>query len=158
MPTSDIATRIESIDLARAKDLTQHILDNWDWMTWNQLLADDGVLYVRLTSVGINRIGDLCVADGDLKAAGREDAKGVLKRIYSEIKRDCCVTTEILSGYDVTLLGSMMHGGLLEPWSIVIYMKFNYDAKISVITIAAVDLQPSIDAIRSAARAGFAIS
>jgi hypothetical protein len=39
-----------------------------------------------------------------------------------------------------------------QSWPIVIYMGFNDDGRIRVMTIAAVDLQPLTDAIRNAAQ------
>jgi len=151
MPTSDVARQIEAIELARAKDMAQHVLENWDWMTWNELLTDDVVLSLRLASVGISQIGDLHLAGGNLHVDGREDVKRVLKSIYGDIKRGLTVTTEIMSGYDVALLGNMLLGA--KSWPMVIYMEFDKDTKIKVITIAAVDLQPLADSIRSAAQA-----
>ena len=154
MSTTDIVRQIEAENLARAKELTQSILENWDFATWNELLADDVVLNLRIASAGIDRIGDLNAAGGNLQVAGREDAKRVLKSIYGDIKRGLCVTTEILSGYDVVLLGNMALGVPAKSWPIVIYMKFNDDGAIRVMTIAAADLQPLTDAIRKAAQTG----
>jgi len=154
MSTTDIVRQIEAENLARAKELTQSILENWDFATWNELLADDVVLNLRIPSAGIDRIGDLNAAGGNLQVAGREDAKRVLKSIYGDIKRGLCVTTEILSGYDVVLLGNMALGVPAKSWPIVIYMKFNDDGAIRVMTIAAADLQPLTDAIRKAAQTG----
>jgi hypothetical protein len=154
MSTTDIARQLEAEDLARAKELTESILQNWDWITWNELLADDVVLSLRMASVGINSIGDLDVAGGNLQVAGREDAKRVLKSIYVDIKRGFCVTTEILSGYDVALFGNMAFGLPAKSWPLVIYMGFNDDGKIRAMTIATADLQPLIDSIRSAAQTG----
>ena len=154
MSTTDIARQLEAEDLARAKELTQSILQNWDWITWNELLADDVVLSLKMGSAGIASMGELNAAGGNLRVEGREDAKRVLKSIYADIKRGFCVTTEILSGYDVALLGNMAFGLPTKSWPMAIYMGFNDDGKIRVMTIAAVDLQPLIDAIRSAARTG----
>jgi len=154
MAAIDFARQLEAEDLARAKDLTQSILDNWDFITWNELLADDIVLSLRLESIGVECVGDLSIAGGNLRVVGREDAKRVLKSIYADVKRDLRVTTEFLSGYHVALLGSMALGGFGKSWPIVIYMGFNDDGKISLMTIAVVDLQPLIDAILSAAKAG----
>jgi len=154
MSTIDIARQLEAEDLTRAKDLTRNILENWNIFTWNELLADDVVLSLRLELVGVDRIGDLNVANGNLRVVGREDAKCVLKSIYTDIKRDLRVTTEFLSGYDVVLLGNMALGLSAKSWPIVIYMGFNDDGKINVMTIAVVDLQPLTDAILSAAKAG----
>ncbi len=154
MSTTDIARQIEAENLARAKELTQSVLQNWDFTTWNELLADDVVLTLRIASVGIGRIGDLNAAGGNLRVAGREDAKRLLKSIYGDIKRGLCVTTEILSGHDVVLLGNMALGVPAKSWPIVIYMEFNDDGEIRVITIATADLQPLTDAIRRAAQTG----
>jgi len=154
MSIADIGRQLEVEDLARAKDLTQSILDNWDFITWGELLADDVVLSVRLNAVGIDRIGDLNVARDNLRAVGRDDAKRVLKSVYADIKRDLRVTTEFLSGYDVALIGTMALGGFGKSWPMVIYMGFNDDGKISLMTISVVDLQPLFDTILSAARVG----
>ena len=154
MSTMDIARQLEAEDLTRAKDLTRNILENWNIFTWNELLADDVVFSLRLELVGVDRIGDLNVANGYLRAVGREDAKRILKSIYSDIKRDLRVTTEFLSGYDVALLGNMALGLSAKSWPIVIYMGFNDDGKINVMTIAVVDLQSLTHAFLSAAKAG----
>ncbi len=154
MSTADISRQLEAEDLARAKELTQSILQNWDWTTWNELLADDVVLSLRMASIGIASIGDLNAAGGNLQVTGRENAKHVLKSIYADIKRGFCVTTEFLSGYDVALLGNMAFGVPARSWPMVIYMGFNDDGQIRVMTIAAADLQPLTDAIRTAAQTG----
>jgi hypothetical protein len=107
-----------------------------------------------MASLGIASIGDLNATDGNLRVVGREDAKPLLKSIYADIKRGFCVTTEVLSGYDVALLGNMAFGLPKKSWPMMIYMGFNDDGKIRVMTIAAADLHPLIDAIRSAAQTG----
>lgn len=159
MSTTDIERQLEAEDLARAKNMTQKILENWDLITWNDLLADDVVLSVRMGSIDIDQVGDLAAVGGNLQVSGREDAKRVLENIYDDIKRGLCVTSEIVSGYDVALLGSLAlestkEGALSESWPIVIYMKFNSSGMITVMTIATVDLQRLTDAIRSAAQMG----
>jgi hypothetical protein len=153
MSTTDMAPQFEAEDLARARNMTQNILDNWGWITWNELLADDVVLSLRMASVGIAPIGDLNAVGGNLQVVGREDAKRVLKSVYGDIQRDFRVTTELSSGYDVALLGNIVAPGApVTP--VVIYMGFDFDGKIRVMTIAAVDLQPLTDAIRNAAQTG----
>ena len=42
----------ESEDLARAKDMVKSILGDWDWISWNELLAFDVVLSLRMPPVG----------------------------------------------------------------------------------------------------------
>jgi hypothetical protein len=154
MSTTDIARRFEAEDLARAKDLTESILQNWNFVTWNELLADDVVLSLRMSALGVDHIGDLKVTGGNLRVSGRKDAEQALKSIYGDIKRGLRVTSEFLSGYDVVLLGNMMLNLPGKSWPMVIYMGFNYDGEIKSITIAAVDLQPLTDAIRKAAQTG----
>jgi len=154
-----IVRQLEAEDLAQAKDLSQNILDNWDFMTWHRLLADEVVLSLRLGSVGIDGIDDLNAVGGNLQVEGVEDAIRVLNSIYDDIKRGLCITTEIVSGYDVALLGdltleSTKEGDAVNSWPIVIYMEFNPEHRICVLTIAVVDLQPLSNAIRSAAQIG----
>jgi hypothetical protein len=43
---------------------------------------------------------------GDLHVKGRADAKRVLQSIYSDLESGLSVTTEIVSGYDVALVGN----------------------------------------------------
>jgi hypothetical protein len=157
MSTTDTARQLEAEDLARAKSMTQNILGDWDWLSWNELLADDVVLSLKLGSIGIDRIGGLAAAGGNLQVEGREDAKSVLKSIYDDMMRGLSVTTEILSGYNALLLGTLTleltkETAVSGSWPIVIYMEFNPYGRISVMTIAAVDLQPLTDAIRNAAQ------
>lgn len=159
MSTMKDAVRFEAEDLARAKDLSQYILENWDFISWHELLADDVVLSLRLGSVCIDGTGDLNAVGGNLQVEGLENAKRVLESIYDDIKCGLCVTTELLSGYDVALLGNLTReltkeGVATNSWPIVIYMKFDFEHRISVMTIAVVDLQLLTDAILSAARTG----
>lgn len=159
MSRTDIERQLEAEDLTRAKNMTRKILENWDLIAWNDLLADDVVFSVRMGSINIDQVGDLAAVGGNLQVSGREDAKRVLENIYDDIKRGLCVTSEIVSGYDVALLGILAleltkEGALSKSWPIVIYMKFNSSGMITVMTIATVDLQPLTDAIRSAAQTG----
>jgi hypothetical protein len=58
-------------------------------------------------AVGVDKIGDIAAVGGNLEIEGREDAKHVLKSIYGGIKKGLYVTTEIVSGYEVALVGNM---------------------------------------------------
>ena len=145
--------------LARAKTMIRHILRDWDLITWNDLLANDVVLSIKMGSIDIDRRGDFAAIGGNMQVCGCEDAKRILKEIYGDIKRGLCVTSEIVSGFDVALLGnftleSTKEGADPGSWPIVIYMKFNANGKITVMTIALIDLQPLTDAVRSAAQTG----
>jgi hypothetical protein len=152
MSTANIDWQPESEDLALAKDMVKSILGDWDWISWNELLAFDVVLSLRMASVGGD---DLQTLDGVLRVVGREDAERLLRRIYPSIKSGLCIITEILSGYDAVLLGNITPPSTKEGESekgspIVIYMDFNSEGEIHVMTIAAIDLQPLADQIRCA--------
>jgi hypothetical protein len=143
-------------DLARARKMIQNILQDWDWIPWDELLAYDVVLSVRMASIGIDA---LRAVDGNLQIVGREDAKRILGSIYGNIKSGLTVIAEILSGYDVALLGNLTlpsteEGVSSEASPIVIYMEFTSEGEIRVMTIAVIDLQPLADEIRHAARTG----
>jgi len=153
MSTAKIDWQPGSEDLALAKNMVKSILGDWDWISWNELLAFDVVLSLRMTQVGGE---DLQTVDGVLRVVGREEAERLLKRIYPSIKSGLCIITEILSGYDAVLLGNITLPSTKEGESekaspIVIYMDFNSEGEIHVMTIAAIDLQPLADQIRCAA-------
>ena len=146
----------ESEDLALAKDMVKSILGDWDWISWNELLAFDVVLSLRMAPVWGD---DLQTVDGVVRVVGREDAERLLRRIYPNIKSGLCIITEILSGYDAVLLGNITPPSTKEGESekaspIVICMDFNSEGEIHVMTIAAIDLQPLADQIRCAALNG----
>lgn len=147
--------RMEADELARAKNMVQMILQDWDFLAWNELLADDVVLSLKLREGGSNRIGHLGGVGENLHIIGREDAKRVLKSIYPELKERTSVTTELISGYDVVLLGNLVLPTTEEDEDdrslpIALYMVFNPEGVIEKLTIATVDLYPLVEAIRSA--------
>jgi hypothetical protein len=96
---------------------------------------------------------------GVLRVEGREGAERLLRRIYPSIKSGLCIITEILSGYDAILLGNITPPSTKEGESekaspVIIYMDFNSEGEIRIMTIAAIDLQPLADQIRCAALNG----
>ena len=156
MSTAKIDWQPGSEDLALAKNMVKSILGDWDWISWNELLAFDVVLSLRMTQVGGE---DLQTVDGVLRVVGREEAERLLKRIYPSIKSGLCIITEILSGYDAVLLGNITPPSTKEGESekaspIVIYMDFNSEGEIHVMTIAAIDLEPLANQIRCTALSG----
>ena len=159
MSTTDIERRLEAEDLALAKSMIQRILRNWELTTWNELLAEDIVLSVRSGSIDFGQTDVLAKAHGNLQVSGRENARQVLMSIYGNLRRGLCVVTEIMSGRDAVLVGelsleSTKEDALPQSSPIVIFMEFNSRGRISVMTVAAVDLTPMIEAIRGAARSG----
>ena len=55
----------ESEDLALAKDMVKSILGDWDWISWNELLAFDVVLSLRMAPVWGD---DLQTVDGVVRS------------------------------------------------------------------------------------------
>jgi hypothetical protein len=161
MSTAEVERRLNAASLTHAKRMIETILEGWDLLTWNELLADDIVLSVRLGTVGMNPSSDLHGLHADLRVTGQQEAKRVLKSTYDEFRKGLFVTTEVISGYDAVLLGnlSVQKPGLhIESVHVGIYMAFNSKGKIRKMTIADVDLQPLTDAIRNAAEGGVATS
>ena len=113
--------------------MVRSILGDWDWIPWNELLAFDVVLSLRMSPVWGD---DLQTVDGVVRVEGREDAERLLRRIYPNIKSGLCIITEILSGYDAILLGSITRpstkeGECEKASPIIIYMDFNSEGEIS---------------------------
>ena len=86
-------------------------------------------------------------------------ASPLLKSIYRDLKSRTSVTTQVISGYDVALLGNLVIPTTKEneddrSLPIALYMAFNHEGEIDKLTIAAVDLQPLTEAVRIAARTG----
>jgi hypothetical protein len=157
MPSVDIERRLNAVSLTHAKRMVETILEGWDLLTWNELLADDIVLSVRLGMADSNRTGDLRGFAGDFQVTGQQAAKRVLKGIYGDLRKGLFVTTELISGYDAILLGNLSVQKPdvdIESLPVVIYMAFNSEGKIRKMTIAVVDLQALTDAIRKAAEGG----
>lgn len=159
MTTMDVARQMEAEDLARAREKVQMILRDWDLLSWNTLLADDVVLSISLGKADVDRGGDFGTLGGHVRVTGREDAKNVLKSIYDDLRSGLSVTAEVITGYDVALLGNLALRSTKENTDaaslpIVLYMAFDDEGKIEKMTIAAVDLDPLIEAIRAAVKSG----
>jgi hypothetical protein len=159
MSTMDVARHVQAEDQARARRMTETTLEGWELLSWNELLADDVVLSLKLGAVDASRLGELDAAGGDLEATGRDEAKDVLRAIYSDLRKDLTVTTKVISGYEAILLGCLAvpkAGQDLETLPVGIYMAFNSHGKIREMTIAIVDLRAATDAMRNAVRNGAA--
>ena len=157
MSATNVERQIESEHLAHAKRAIDTTLQGWDLLSWNELLADDIVLSLRLGAVDISQIGEVRGFGGDFRVTGQSRAKSVLRSIYGDLRKGLSVTTELISGYDVVLLGNFAttkgaHG--FESLPIVIYMAFTPQFKIQKMTIATVNLQPLIDTVRNVALSG----
>jgi hypothetical protein len=157
MSIIDVERQLKAEGLAHAKRMVETTLEGWDLLTWNELLADDVILSLKLGTLDISRFGDLRGASGDLEVTGKAQAREVLQSIYGDFRKDLAVTTEVVSGYDVILLGNLaVHKTEddVESFPVGIYMLFDSQVKIRKLTIAIVDLQALMDAIRKAAQTG----
>jgi hypothetical protein len=81
----------------------------------------------------------------------------VLKDVYPTLRDSLSVTTELISGYDVVLLGngsvrSTKENAEALSLPVAVYVGFDVEAKVEAMTIAALDLQPMTQSIRAAAR------
>ena len=149
---TDDMRRMEAEGLAHARETVQMVLRDWDLMTWNQLLAEDVVLSLRLDAPAVNQAGGLGGVNGNLQVTGRDEAKRVLKSIYRDLRSGLLVTTEIIRGHDVVLLGNLALRSTIENRNasslpIMLYMALNDEGRVEKLTIAAVDVQPLADVI-----------
>jgi hypothetical protein len=159
MATTDLDRHMDAEELARGKRMIETTLEGWDLLTWNELLADDVVLSLKLGTLDVSRIGDIRAAGGNLQVFCKQQAKEALQNIYGDLRNGLSVTIEVVSGYDAILLGDLAVGTKdsgIEALPIGIFMAFESHGRIREMMIAAVDVQALTEAIRSAARAGVA--
>jgi hypothetical protein len=153
MSTINVERQPEAEDLARRKRITEAVLEGWDQLTWNELLADDIVLSLRLGRLVISRISELRGCGGVFQVIGQGQAKRLLKRVYSDLRNELSIKTEVIIGYHGILIGKLTVrkvGQDVEVFPVVIYMALNSERKIKSMTVSIVDLQPLPEAIRNA--------
>jgi hypothetical protein len=159
MSTTDVDRQVKAEELAHAKRVIETTLEGWDLLSWNELLAYDVILSLKLGTLDVSRLGDFRAAGGNLEVFGKERAKEVLRGIYGGLREGLSVTTEVVSGYDAIVLGNLAirtSDGGVESVPMGVFMAFDSRGRIHEMTIAAVDLRELTDAVRSAARAGLA--
>jgi hypothetical protein len=159
MSTIDVDRQLTAQELAHAKRVVETTLEGWELLTWNELLADDVVLTLRLGTLDVGRLGDLRAASGNLDVFGKEQAKEVLQSVYGNLRTGLSVTTELVSGYDAILLGNLAirtNDDGTDSVPMGVFLAFDSRGRIREMTIAAVDLHALTDVIRKAARAGMA--
>ena len=88
-----------------------------------------------MLSLKLGAIDELGGVSGNLQVSGREEAKRVLKSIYRDLKSRTSVTTQVVSGYDVALLGNLVIPTTKEneddrSLPIALYMAFNPEGEI----------------------------
>jgi hypothetical protein len=156
MSTEDIQRQNEADRLAQARTMVKRLVHDWDWMTWNEILADDVVLTLKLTSVGLTSIEEVAAIEGGVEISGRDEARKALKAIYGDLKNGASVTTEIVSGYDFALFGALRVNEAFEvkSYPIATFIEFSPGGLIQQMTIATIDLHPLLESIRGAAQTG----
>ena len=152
MSTKDVERQLEAEDVVRSKEMIESILAGWDLLTWSELLADDIVLSLRLGTLEMSRISELRGCSDDYLITGQKHVERVLKSLYGDLRRDLSVTTEVISGSHVILLGKLAvrkAGHDVECLPVVIYIALNSERKIQNMSVAIVDLRTLADAIRN---------
>ena len=141
MSAKNIQRQLEIKDRAHAQQITKTILEGWDHLTWNELLADDIVLSFRSGKEDISRLGELGGYGDVFQATGKKEVKRVLTRMCGDLRKGLSVMTEFISGYHVILLGKLVVQRLnsnIKSVPLAIYMDLNLDRKIHKMTIAIV--------------------
>ena len=139
MSSKDAERQLESNDLARTKWLMGTGLASCNPQNWNEWLADDVVLSLRLSAVDITRIDNLRGYSGVFRAVGKKQSRCVLNGISRGLSKDLSITTEVISGSHLILFGKVAArtaqiGSRYMP--VVIYMALNSQKKIQEMTIA----------------------
>ena len=98
MSTVDVDRQRMAGELAHAKRMIETTLEGWDLLTWNELLADDVSLKLKLGTLDVSGAGDLRAAGGNLEVLGKKQAKEVLQSIYDDLRNGLSITTEVVSG------------------------------------------------------------
>ena len=89
MSTIGVQRQMKTENLVHAKRMIERTLRNGDLLTWNELLADDIVLSLKLGTLDTSRMGGLHGIGSDLEVNGQREAKSVLKRINGDLRKIC---------------------------------------------------------------------
>jgi hypothetical protein len=136
--------QLEVEDLARTKWMTGTGLRSCNPQSWIEWLADDVVLSLRLGAVDTSHIGERHGYSGMFRVAGKKQSRRLLTSISVDLKKNLSITTEIISGSHIILLGKF---SLRKPQSgashmpVVVDMTLNPGKKIQDMAIAIVDMQ-----------------
>ena len=134
---------------AQARAMVQEVLNTWEWRSWNQLLAEDVVLKLKLGS-----IGPRAAVGVSGTYSGRDDAKAVLREIYGDLEKNVSIWGELADGLQVALLADLNVAGedqTPQELPLVVHMKFNERGKIETMTLLSIDLRPLKAALGAAA-------
>ena len=92
--------------------MVQDVLNHWNFKTWNQLLADDVVLNMRLGTATKDSAGDAVLLGMKVEYTGRDAVKKALREIYGDLRKDFQITTEVVHGPERRAVGRI--GGNAE--------------------------------------------
>jgi hypothetical protein len=133
--------------------MVQRVLSKWDFKTWNQLLAEDVVLTLRLGAVAADD-GGVSAVGTKIEVTGRDDAKESLREVYGDLKRDVSITGKLVAGNEAIFFGELnvtVQANNHQSLPIAAYLQFNPKGKIQRLTIGMVDLRPLFQGVREAA-------
>ena len=139
MSVKDPERQLEANDLARTKWLIGTGLASCNLQDWNERLADDVVLSIKLSAVDVASSGNLVGYSGVFRAVGKKQSRNVLKGISSGLSGDLSITTEVISGFHLILLGKLAPRAAqigARHMPVVIYMALNSQRKIQEMVIA----------------------
>jgi len=154
--TADTASKsdAEIKQQAQARKMVREVLNHWNFKTWNQLLADDVVLKIRLGTATKDSAGDPALLGLKIEYKGRDAAKKALREIYGDLHKDFQITTEIAHGAEVVLMGELVvtsKGKEPATLPIAVYMAFNKAGKIERLSVFSVDVRALTTALQPAA-------
>ena len=144
MSVVEAELQLEVEDLARTKWMTGTGLPSCNPQSWIEWLADDVVLSLRLGAVDTSLISERQGYSGVFRVAGKKQSRRLLRSISDGLKKDLSITTEIISGSHIILLGKFplrkpQKGAKCMP--VVVNMALNPGKKIQDMAIAIVDMQ-----------------
>jgi hypothetical protein len=141
--------QLEVEDLAQTKWMTGTGLPSCNPQSWIEWLADNVVLSLRLGAVDTSQISELQGYSGVFRVAGKEQSRRLLKSISYGLKKDLSITTEIISGSHIILLGkfSLRNSQSGVKYLPVVGMALNPGKKIQDMAIAIVDMQTIVTAM-----------
>lgn len=142
----------------------REVMSNWESKSWDEILAEDATLTLRLADVVQSADGTPALVALSTDVQGREKVKQALDDLYKQYHRQITITTEMLSGDEAILLGDVRlqsarkgQGQPSKPADadqgkaaqksadntipLTIYMHFNQAGKIDRMTVSSLDIE-----------------
>ena len=108
----------------------------WETRTWDNALASDATLTLKITGV---REG--AIMSADVGYQGREEVKAALEALYKDYKPQTRIHTRISRGPDVVFMGDVSvttSDGERKTLPVALHLKFDDAGKIQHMTLAAI--------------------